>query len=197
MAPSKPFSPELVAKIKGAIRKALSARHIPALLLETKDIPVRERTAHIRYQSWPVTLSHSWRLFNLSSCSTPSAGRRWRWQWSRWLPGGRWRRGEPSPIPIHWTFTKTFLNCRTFSPEASRRVRERWTAWWENFFFFLSSFGVYTCSETNEKYMREKNTQTKKDKGTWQKWYKNPLESFIKTDRRPVRSGRQESPLAS
>lgn len=59
MAPSKPFSPELVAKIKGAIRKALSARHIPALLLETKDIPVRERTAHIRYQSWPVALSHS------------------------------------------------------------------------------------------------------------------------------------------
>lgn len=141
MAPSKPFSPELVAKIKGAIRKALSARHIPALLLETKDIPVRERTAHIRYQSWPVALSHSWRLFNLSSCSTPSAGRRWRWQWSRWLPGGRWRRGEPSPIPIHWTFTKTFLNCRTFSPEASRRVRERWTAWWENFFFFCPLLG--------------------------------------------------------
>lgn len=42
MAPGKPFCPELVAKIKGAIRKALSARHIPALLLETRDIPVRE-----------------------------------------------------------------------------------------------------------------------------------------------------------
>uniref|UniRef100_A0A3P9NSQ3 Acetoacetyl-CoA synthetase n=1 Tax=Poecilia reticulata TaxID=8081 RepID=A0A3P9NSQ3_POERE len=39
MAPRKPFHPELVTKIKGAIRKALSARHIPALLLETKDIP--------------------------------------------------------------------------------------------------------------------------------------------------------------
>ncbi|XP_043966944.1 acetoacetyl-CoA synthetase [Gambusia affinis] len=39
MAPGKPFHPELVTKIKGAIRKALSARHIPALLLETKDIP--------------------------------------------------------------------------------------------------------------------------------------------------------------
>ncbi|XP_070760718.1 acetoacetyl-CoA synthetase isoform X1 [Enoplosus armatus] len=39
MAPGKPFCPELVAKIKGAIRKALSARHIPALLLETRDIP--------------------------------------------------------------------------------------------------------------------------------------------------------------
>lgn len=39
MAPGKPFSPELVAKIKGAIRKALSARHVPALLLETRDIP--------------------------------------------------------------------------------------------------------------------------------------------------------------
>uniref|UniRef100_A0A671VLG6 Acetoacetyl-CoA synthetase n=1 Tax=Sparus aurata TaxID=8175 RepID=A0A671VLG6_SPAAU len=39
MAPGKPFSAELVAKIKGAIRKALSARHVPALLLETRDIP--------------------------------------------------------------------------------------------------------------------------------------------------------------
>ncbi|XP_062273888.1 LOW QUALITY PROTEIN: acetoacetyl-CoA synthetase [Scomber scombrus] len=39
MAPGKPFSQELVAKIKGAIRKALSARHVPALLLETRDIP--------------------------------------------------------------------------------------------------------------------------------------------------------------
>uniref|UniRef100_UPI0037E76465 acetoacetyl-CoA synthetase n=1 Tax=Semicossyphus pulcher TaxID=241346 RepID=UPI0037E76465 len=39
MAPGKPFSPELVGKIKGAIRKALSARHVPALLLETRDIP--------------------------------------------------------------------------------------------------------------------------------------------------------------
>lgn len=43
MAPGKPFCPELVAKIKGAIRKALSARHVPALLLETRDIPVRKK----------------------------------------------------------------------------------------------------------------------------------------------------------
>lgn len=42
MVPGKPFCPELVAKIKGAIRKALSARHVPALLLETRDIPVSE-----------------------------------------------------------------------------------------------------------------------------------------------------------
>ncbi|TNN33544.1 Acetoacetyl-CoA synthetase [Liparis tanakae] len=39
MAPGRPFCPELVAKIKGAIRKALSAKHIPSLLLETSDIP--------------------------------------------------------------------------------------------------------------------------------------------------------------
>uniref|UniRef100_A0A8D3DVW8 Acetoacetyl-CoA synthetase n=1 Tax=Scophthalmus maximus TaxID=52904 RepID=A0A8D3DVW8_SCOMX len=39
MAPGRPYCPELAAKIKGAIRKALSARHVPALLLETKDIP--------------------------------------------------------------------------------------------------------------------------------------------------------------
>ncbi|KAJ4942387.1 hypothetical protein JOQ06_012253 [Pogonophryne albipinna] len=39
MASGKPFCPELVGKIKGAIRKALSARHVPALMLETRDIP--------------------------------------------------------------------------------------------------------------------------------------------------------------
>lgn len=42
MAPGRSFTPDLVARIKVAIRKALSARHVPALLLETKDIPVRE-----------------------------------------------------------------------------------------------------------------------------------------------------------
>ncbi|XP_061674054.1 acetoacetyl-CoA synthetase [Syngnathoides biaculeatus] len=39
MAPGKPFSTELVAKVKAAIRKALSARHVPALLLQIADIP--------------------------------------------------------------------------------------------------------------------------------------------------------------
>ena len=33
MVPGKPFCPELAARIRGAIRKALSARHVPALLL--------------------------------------------------------------------------------------------------------------------------------------------------------------------
>ncbi|KAF3851729.1 hypothetical protein F7725_013501 [Dissostichus mawsoni] len=42
MASGKPFCPELVGKIKGAIRKALSARHVPALMLETRDIPRKE-----------------------------------------------------------------------------------------------------------------------------------------------------------
>nr|XP_061811518.1 acetoacetyl-CoA synthetase-like isoform X2 [Nerophis lumbriciformis] len=39
MVPGKAFSTELVARVKAAIRKALSARHVPALLLETADIP--------------------------------------------------------------------------------------------------------------------------------------------------------------
>ncbi|KAF4112762.1 acetoacetyl-CoA synthetase [Onychostoma macrolepis] len=39
MGPNKSFSQELVGKIRSAIRVALSARHIPALILETKDIP--------------------------------------------------------------------------------------------------------------------------------------------------------------
>lgn len=45
MAPGKAFGAELAAKIRGAIRKALSARHVPALLLETKDIPVSSTAA--------------------------------------------------------------------------------------------------------------------------------------------------------
>lgn len=40
MVPGKAFGAELAGKIRGAIRKALSARHVPALLLETRDIPV-------------------------------------------------------------------------------------------------------------------------------------------------------------
>lgn len=40
MGPNKTFSQELVGKIRSAIRVALSARHVPALILETKDIPV-------------------------------------------------------------------------------------------------------------------------------------------------------------
>lgn len=39
MGPNKTFSKELVGKIRSAIRVALSARHVPALILETKDIP--------------------------------------------------------------------------------------------------------------------------------------------------------------
>ncbi|XP_030647611.1 acetoacetyl-CoA synthetase isoform X2 [Chanos chanos] len=39
MAPNQKFCPELVSRIRSAIRVALSARHVPALLLETKDIP--------------------------------------------------------------------------------------------------------------------------------------------------------------
>ncbi|XP_077378882.1 acetoacetyl-CoA synthetase [Festucalex cinctus] len=39
MAPGKPFSSQLVADVKAAVRKALSARHVPAVLLQTHDIP--------------------------------------------------------------------------------------------------------------------------------------------------------------
>lgn len=41
MAAGHPFRPELVKRIQGAIRVGLSARHVPSLILETKDIPVR------------------------------------------------------------------------------------------------------------------------------------------------------------
>ncbi|XP_077457617.1 acetoacetyl-CoA synthetase [Stigmatopora argus] len=39
MAPGKAFGTELATRLKAAIRKALSARHVPALFLETADIP--------------------------------------------------------------------------------------------------------------------------------------------------------------
>lgn len=35
------FSNELVQKLKAAIRQELSARHVPSVILETKEIPVR------------------------------------------------------------------------------------------------------------------------------------------------------------
>lgn len=48
MGPNKTFSQELVGKIRSAIRIALSARHVPAMILETKDIPV-STVAHLLF----------------------------------------------------------------------------------------------------------------------------------------------------
>ncbi|XP_049326545.1 acetoacetyl-CoA synthetase [Astyanax mexicanus] len=39
MVPGREFSAELVGKIRTSIRAALSARHVPALILQTRDIP--------------------------------------------------------------------------------------------------------------------------------------------------------------
>ncbi|XP_795289.2 acetoacetyl-CoA synthetase [Strongylocentrotus purpuratus] len=39
MAPGMTFDPQLVKRVKVEIRSELSARHVPALILETKDIP--------------------------------------------------------------------------------------------------------------------------------------------------------------
>lgn len=44
MASSHAFSRSLVRRIQDAIRQALSARHVPSLILETKGIPVRQGT---------------------------------------------------------------------------------------------------------------------------------------------------------
>lgn len=41
MATNQEFSLDLVRRIKEAIRAALSARHVPSLILETEGIPVR------------------------------------------------------------------------------------------------------------------------------------------------------------
>ena len=45
--------------------------------------------------------------------STPWAGRRWRWRWSRCWPAERSPRGGPSPTPTPWTSSRTFQSCRT------------------------------------------------------------------------------------
>lgn len=41
MAPGHAFRPDLVKRIRDAVRIGLSARHVPSLILETKGIPVR------------------------------------------------------------------------------------------------------------------------------------------------------------
>lgn len=38
--PPVSFTNELVKKVKSEIRSQLSARHVPSIVLETKDIPV-------------------------------------------------------------------------------------------------------------------------------------------------------------
>ncbi|XP_024908607.1 acetoacetyl-CoA synthetase-like [Cynoglossus semilaevis] len=54
MAPSKPFSPVLVAKIKGAIRKALSARHIPCCWRPKTSVHHHAReTRRLGRHVWP------------------------------------------------------------------------------------------------------------------------------------------------
>ena len=40
MANEKDFSQELIKRVRVAIRSGLSARHVPEVILETKDIPV-------------------------------------------------------------------------------------------------------------------------------------------------------------
>jgi len=41
MAPGIQLSTELIRQVQMSIRKELSARHVPAVILQTSDIPVR------------------------------------------------------------------------------------------------------------------------------------------------------------
>jgi acetoacetyl-CoA synthetase len=41
MRPGFQFTPQLVSRVKEAIRKALSARHVPKYVFQTPEIPVR------------------------------------------------------------------------------------------------------------------------------------------------------------
>lgn len=40
MRPGREFTPELVRRVKEAIRRALSARHVPKYVFQTPEIPV-------------------------------------------------------------------------------------------------------------------------------------------------------------
>jgi acetoacetyl-CoA synthetase len=40
MRPGRQFTPQLVARVKEAIRKALSSRHVPKYVFQTPEIPV-------------------------------------------------------------------------------------------------------------------------------------------------------------
>lgn len=55
MASGHAFRPDLVKRIRSAIRVGLSARHVPSLILETKGIPVRRRRglSPASWQQWP------------------------------------------------------------------------------------------------------------------------------------------------
>ncbi|KAF8854797.1 acetoacetyl-CoA synthase [Acephala macrosclerotiorum] len=51
MSPGERFTPELCADVKGAIRKALSPRHVPAFIFETPEIPT---TVNLKKVELPV-----------------------------------------------------------------------------------------------------------------------------------------------
>jgi acetoacetyl-CoA synthetase len=51
MKPGVPFSPDLVARVKAAIRSELSPRHVPSFIWETPEIPT---TVNLKKVELPV-----------------------------------------------------------------------------------------------------------------------------------------------
>ena len=58
--PPASFSKELVRKVKSEIRSQLSARHVPSIVLETKDIPVSVRVRVFAYLYVNSSKSLTW-----------------------------------------------------------------------------------------------------------------------------------------
>lgn len=58
MAPGHTFGPELVNRLRDAIRRGLSARHVPSLILETQGIPVRPTSCPTRRLGLPARPRH-------------------------------------------------------------------------------------------------------------------------------------------
>lgn len=59
MASGHSFQPALVRRVQDAIRSSLSARHVPGLILETKDIPVRPPAGSVSCRLAAVTRAPS------------------------------------------------------------------------------------------------------------------------------------------
>lgn len=59
MASGHSFQPALVRRVQDAIRSSLSAGHVPGLILETKDIPVRPPAGSVSCRLAAVTRAPS------------------------------------------------------------------------------------------------------------------------------------------
>ena len=72
MAPGHAFSQDIVKKVKVLLRTRLSARHVPAVVLETTDIPVSVYNNYVESHNTPLSFSDlMWEEFSNEICLFP------------------------------------------------------------------------------------------------------------------------------